>query len=280
MYKLKLGKIVVKYGGTFDATKVVAPFIFRINKNLFRLFYIGTGCKPEERKGYRILSATSKDGINFKKQEKVVILAEKADTKQYSPCLIRFNSRYFLYYALSESGLYKIFYSEARNTTHFKNGKPVKLFLKSDYSTHTPRFVIDKSVFHCYFAASKSNKKIFSKKYPKYDFAEKFRIWHSVSKDGKNFKSLVPIKIQGRFVNIYGHSVLYKNEQIYLFFTKSSDFVNFSKPIEIIKPDVKKNELGVYSCSLLKLNKKTYRIYYGVRYFNNHWNIKSATIEL
>jgi hypothetical protein len=293
MKKLIFEEVAIPFGGKFDSTKAFSPFAFQIGKNLTRLFYIGANSNPGERKGYRVLTADSKDGINFKKLNKIFIPSKEENVKHYSPAIIKLGESYFFYFAVCENGSYKIRYFESQSINSFKKSYPIALDVKEDLTMHTLKFIKDKNTIHGFFTASKSIKKIFSKKFPKHDFGEGFKIWHGVSINGKEFTNCMPINIKSKnFVNIYGHFLIFKDNIAHLFFTgfdgsvnriyvsKSSDFKNFSKPRMIIEPNIKKNELGIYSCSLLELDDKTFRIYYSVRYFDNRWNIRSAKIEL
>ncbi len=164
---------------------------------------------------------------------------------------------------------------------------------------HTPRVIYepqDKN-FKLWFTGSDIGEKIYSQKYPKYDFGQNFKLFYASSENGINFSkikklSFVSDSSQTRFVNYYGHTIVkYKGYYILVFagfngsinclyLSYSRDGCEFSKPKLLIKPDVDREELGIYSCSLLPVSQNKFRLYYGVRYFSNHWTINSAIISI
>ena len=299
--KVVLERPILTYGGKYDKTKVVSPHVIKLHKNYYLMYYVGTSCLPHERKGYKILAAVSKDGLNFVKLDKPILSRQQKDHKYYSPHIVKLDNRFLLYYAEGYSGNYVINVASSNDICKFNTIEENIIPLRASYSAavHTPRVIYepqDKN-FKLWFTGSNINKKTHSQKYPKYDFGQNFKIFYASSKDGINFSKIRKISFindpnQTRFINYYGHTVVkYKDYYILIFagfngsinclyLSYSKDGYRFSKPQLLIRPDENKDELGLYSCSLLPLTQNKFRLYYGVRYFSNHWTINSAIFSL
>lgn len=282
-------------GGLYDKTKVVSPDIVNLN-GLLRLFYIGTSCRPEERKDYRILSADSKDGLSFTKRTEPIIDISTYSQKVYSPCVIKTGDSFKMYFASYENGRYLIRSANSKDCLNFKIDEKIIIDVNQHHqkAVYTPKVKIKNGLFHCYYTGSNEAEKTYSKLYPEYDFSKGFRIFYSTSKDGENFNFQGEIKFnsKSKFINYYGHNFLFPGKYILLFYTafdgsinriylaKSNDGLNFRDIQCLIEPDKNKSELGCYSCAISPLSGNLLRIYYGVRYFDNFWKIHSALINL
>ncbi len=283
-------------GGLYDKTKVVAPDLITLPNGIIRMFYVGISCDPAERKGYRILSADSKDGLIFKKRPRSILNDALTDNKQYSPCVRQVNGIYKMYFSNYEGGKYIIRSASSEDCLHFKLDKNIVIDTnqKHQQAAHTPRIILNDGLYYCYYTGSNKSEKIYSRDYPAYDFSDQFRIFRAVSKDGKSFKFEAEIKsIQHSvFLNYYGHNVIIYNKHYLLFYTafdgsvnriyvaKSKEGIIFTDIKRLLEPDKNKSELGFYSCGLMPLNDGKFRIYYGIRYFDNTWKIHSAIINL
>lgn len=294
MKKFQKEKIVIDFGGKFDKTKAVSPDILKLSDHKYYMYYVGTNCLPHERKGYRLLVAESHDGINFVKLPKPIFNISNVDHKHYSPKVLKIkNNKYRLYYALGADRKYIIKSAVSQIPTKFKLEKGVRIDTNNIHlsAVHTPKLFFSNGKIHCYYTGSDDNGKIYSKKYPQYEFANDFNLYYSTSSDGLNFTKGIKISIKlTDHINFYGHNVYLDGKKVYLIFTGfdgsinrlyitySQDKINFVKPKVILEPDEKQNELGIYSCTILPLSGNRLRIFYGVRYFDNHWRIHSGIL--
>ncbi len=260
------------------------------------MHYVGTNCQPHERKGYRLLTSRSTNGVTFAKQDSPLLDIQESDDKHYSPCLRNWNGKSLLFYGLGSQGKYAIAVAQSHDggRTFAAGSLPIiDVGPVHSAAVHTPKVLIANNRLSCYYTGSKISSKIFSKKYPQHDFGAGFRLFRSVSSDGQQFSAPEPIQIENtEFINLYGHNVLADGDTTYLTFTgfdgstnrlylsTSSDGIRFSKPVLLIEPDEKKSEVGAYSSSLLKLNNGRFRVYYGRRYFDNHWDIATRTFRI
>lgn len=293
--EIKYEGIIIKYGGKFDLTKAVSPFVFFDGKK-YVMFYIGSLSQPEERRGYKILKANSKDGINFKKEKHPFLKVknrgkEMITYKEYSPYFYTDHKYKFFYYAECSSKIYKIKYLNLMDVSH----KPKSIFSEKQYFTsHSPKIIKYNNLFYLYYTSSKEYSKISSKKYPHYDFAKGFKIFLSVSSSPNKFKEGKKIKFYGctrKYINYYGHSVFLYKEILYMCVTlfdgsvnkiglfRSNNGINFKFVRLIVSPN-QRNEIGFYSSSVLNLGNSCHRLYYGVRYFDNKWTINSLQFNL
>jgi len=291
--------IRVKYGGKFDKTKAVSPFVLNTD-GFFNMLYVGSSSAPAERIGYKILSATSKNGLEFKKNplpyfKKIKISRNNINHfKEYSPCLLLTEEGAFFYYADNSSGLYDI-KSIKLSDSVFKFVNTKKTIKDNLLLTkHSPKLFKHKKKYFCYYTASKSSKKIYSKKYPQYDFANGFNIFLAKSDSPLEFQKSEKVNFidfDQKYKNFYGHSVFLLNDVIYMCVTifdgsinkislfKSKDGINFHFIKVLIAPN-EINELGCYSSSALVIKGSCVRLYYGVRYFDNHWSINSLYFRI
>lgn len=283
-------------GGLHDKTKVVAPDLITLPNGIIRMFYVGISCDPAERSGYRLLSADSKDGLIFNKNPRPILNDALTNNKQYSPCVRQVNGIYKMYFSNYESGKYIIRSASSNDCLYFKLDENIIVGTneKHQQAVHTPKIIFNNGLYYCYYTGSNISEKIYSKDYPAYDFSDGFRIFRAVSKDGQSFKFENEIKsIQNQiFLNYYGHNVILYNEHYLLFYaafdgsvnriyiSKSRDGIIFTDIKRLLEPDKDKFELGFYSCGLMRLNDGKFRIYYGIRYFDNTWKIHSAVINL
>jgi predicted GH43/DUF377 family glycosyl hydrolase len=293
---IKDKKLVLSPGGKFDKTKVMSPdIIYLEDKQTYRLFYIGTSSLYGKREGYQILSAYSKDGLSFFKISNPIIPITKEHKKIYSPKVIRLNENlYRMFFSIYINNKYIIFSADSNNCLDFKiNTKPI-INTSLDYqaSVHSPKLIYKDKNYFCYYTGSNDNQKIYSKKYPFHDFSNGFKIFLAKSKDAINFKFFGSIKLdKASFINMYGHNIIEYDNKFLLFFSGfdletnkiyisfSYDGLNFQKPICLITPDESNQEIGCYSCSVIKLNEEFFRIYYGVRFVDNTWRIYSCLIS-
>lgn len=287
--------LILKPGGLYDKTKVVSPDVIATN-GIIRLFYIGTSCKPSERKDYRILSADSTDGLNFVKREKPIVDISAYSQKVYSPCVVKIGDNFKMYFASYENGRYLIRSADSKDCLNFKIDEKIIIDVNQHHqkAVYTPKVKIKNGLFHCYYTGSNEFLKIYSKQYPEYEFSNGFRIFYSTSHDGENFNFRDEVKFtqKPKLINYYGHNFLFLGPQTLLFYTafdgsinriylaKSNDGLNFKDVQCLIEPDKNKEELGCYSCALNPLSNNLLRIYYGIRYFDNFWQIHSAILNL
>jgi len=286
--------IVLSYSGLYDKTKVMSPDVIRAGDQ-YRLYYVGTNCPPEKRTDYRLLVACSDDGKKYTKTHKPILDLESETDKHYSPKIIYFNKRYLLYYGLGSNGKYQIAQAVSDDGYSFTKCADCVIDVSAAHKAlvHSPKMFVSSGKIHCYYTGSNFPDKIYSKKYPSYEFANQFSLFYSSSFDGKHFAKgrKVHISDSSHFVNIYGHNVYYCNDLVYLFFagfdgstnsiyvTTSSDMIHFEKPRLLLSPNPENNELGIYSCSLVQIDKSIFRLFYGVRYFDNRWKIKSVQLR-
>ncbi len=260
------------------------------------MFYVGTSCLPEERKGYVILSASSADGLNFVKREQPIISNSEEWSKTYSPRVVKIGDKYHMYFAVSANGNYVIKRAVSDDLTSFQvvEGTVIGVGEGHINAVHTPKVLQTDQGFNCYYTGSDDGQKIFSQKYPIHDFGNRFRLFLAVSEDGLEFKRLRRIDSIERdgFLNYYGHNVVNFNGETHLFFTafdgsinriyasRSADGQHFSEPSLLLQPDEAAGEVGTYSCTLAPIGFGEFRMYYGVRYLDNHWTINSATFNI
>jgi predicted GH43/DUF377 family glycosyl hydrolase len=287
--------IRIRPGGRFDRTKAVSPDIF-YEHGIYRLFYIGTSCMPEERKSYAILLATSTDGLHFIKKERPIIGTSEEWTKVYSPHIVKIGKKYCMYFAAHINGTYVIRRAVSEDCLNFKveDGTIIGVGKNHSKAAYTPKLLCADNVYNCYYAGSNSGRKIFSRKYPNHDFSDSFRIFLAISRNGVAFEPSARLKSIERkgLINYYGHNVVRAKGKVYLFFTAFDGRVNriyisesdngkdFAKQVCILEPDEGRGEIGTYSCTLLPIGDDRFRIYYGVRYLDNRWTINSATFDI
>lgn len=202
-------------GGLHDKTKVVAPDLITLPNGIIRMFYVGISCDPAERKGYRILSADSKDGLIFNKISRTSLNDSLTNNKQYSPCVRKVNDIYKMYFSNYESGKYVVRSAISKDCLNFKLDKEIVIDtnIKHQKAVHTPKIIFHNGLYYCYYTGSNKSEKIYSKDYPAYDFSDQFRIFRAVSKDGQSFEFENEIKSIQKpiFLNYYGHNVILYN---------------------------------------------------------------------
>jgi hypothetical protein len=289
-------ELVISYGDIWDATKTVSPDVTVREDGQYLIHYVGTNCQPHERKGYRLLTGESNDGILFTKHNQPLLDYQQADDKHYSPCLRRWGDDFLLFYGLGSQGKYVINIARSRDGKKFTPDLKPIVDIRPGHiaAVHSPKVVIDSAnTIHCYYTGSNDAGKIYSRAYPEYDFANGFKLFKTTSDDAKSFTAPKAITVEGAdFQNLYGHSVLTADNLTYLVFTgfdgavnrlyitTSKDGLRFAKPAMIGEPDPANDELGLYSSSLLKLGNGQFRIYYACRYFDNRWKILTRTFSL
>ena len=201
-----------------------------------------------------------------------------------------------MYFAICRGKNYEITSANSQNCLNFVISNDVVIGIASEHksSVHSPKVIGVGNSYFCYYTGSDSCEKIFSKKYPSHEFGNGFFIFLAISTDGIHFvfNKKIDIPVTGNLINCYGHNPIVFGGKVLLFFTgfdgivnriyvsESEDGLHFGRSYCLITPDEGSNEIGCYSCSLLKLSENSFRIYYGVRFVDNHWEIHSSLLQI
>ena len=90
----------LKHGGKYDAIRCYAPYILKLSNETYILYYTGTAKCSHGHTHYRLLAATSKDGITFEKIDSPIHDLHSGSIKSYSPTVVEDSDGTFRLYSL------------------------------------------------------------------------------------------------------------------------------------------------------------------------------------